>query len=415
MLLALAGLFASLAQAEGWQASLFGNPYGPGMLLAVDKSNQKFFIFQQKSPLRVATELACTTGKDDGDKFKEGDMRTPEGVYFIQSRLSEGLDYGVYGDLAYTLNYPNPMDRIAGKTGHGIWIHGRGSADINPRDTKGCVVLAPPDLKAVAKDLSPGTPVIIARTVGWAPEDQGRQKTVDELAGALKTWAADWSHKNERFFDVFDQRGFEVTEDETFGTFKSHKLSVFKSQPWIQVMVDNIHALPGPDYWVTCFDQFYRSPTLTSQDGKRVYWKKDAEGRWRIMATEVVPVSRDLEPVYLDKRRGEVEKLLAGWRQAWQSASLDVYLSYYAPKAKQGALGNREAIAQQKKGLWAAKKPVKVRIEKAEVGLHPQGLEVTFTQTYSDSSGLTDQGIKTLVLAPENDDWVIVEEDWKKM
>lgn len=415
LILALVILSAGPALAEGWQASLFGHPYGPGMILAVDKNSQKFFIFQQKSPLRVATELPCTTGKDDGDKLKEGDMRTPEGVYFIQSRLTEGLDYGLYGDLAYTLNYPNPMDKIAGKTGHGIWIHGRGAATINPRDTKGCVVLSPPDLKAVAKDLSPGTPVLIARGLSWAPEDSARQKTVDELAQAIKSWAGDWSRKNDRFFEFFDPKGFEATESESFKAFRDHKLSVFKSQPWIQVMVDNIHALPGPDYWVTCFDQFYRSPTLTTQDGKRVYWKKDASGKWRIMATEHVPVSRDLEPVYLEKRRGEVEKLLAGWRQAWQSASLDLYLSYYHPKAKQGVLGGREAIAQQKKGLWASKKPVKVRIEDAEVGLHSQGLEVTFTQTFSDSSGLTDKGVKTLVLAPQDDDWIIVEEDWKKM
>ena len=40
----------------------------------------------------------------------------------MERKLSKGLNYKLYGDLAFTLNYPNPIDRLKGKTGRGIWI-----------------------------------------------------------------------------------------------------------------------------------------------------------------------------------------------------------------------------------------------------------------------------------------------------
>ena len=38
-------------------------------------------------------------------------------------------------------------------------------------------------------------------------------------------------------------------------------------------MVDNVRAIPGPGYWVTWFDQYYRTTGLASTTGKRFYWK----------------------------------------------------------------------------------------------------------------------------------------------
>jgi murein L,D-transpeptidase YafK len=58
----------------------------------------------------------------------------------VVSKLEGGLDYEKYGYEAYTLNYPNPIDKLRRKTGYGIWIYGRG-VPITPNLTGGCVCL----------------------------------------------------------------------------------------------------------------------------------------------------------------------------------------------------------------------------------------------------------------------------------
>lgn len=44
----------------------------------------------------------------------------------MEYKIASGLDFKEYGGIAYTLNYPNPVDKLRGKTGHGIWIHSKG-------------------------------------------------------------------------------------------------------------------------------------------------------------------------------------------------------------------------------------------------------------------------------------------------
>ena len=125
---------------SNWQVQLIGHKYGPDEFLAINKKQQRLFMFEQRSPLALKDQFFCSTGAIEGDKLSEGDKRTPEGVYFVQRRLDSGLDYQLYGNLAFPLDYPNPVDRLKGKTGHGIWIHGRGH-DLVPRETQGCMAL----------------------------------------------------------------------------------------------------------------------------------------------------------------------------------------------------------------------------------------------------------------------------------
>ena len=72
-----------LAQAEEWQASLY-NEGLPTHLVAVDKKRQTFMFFEKKSPLKLKYTFPCTTGQLPGDKQALNDLRTPEGIYFVE-------------------------------------------------------------------------------------------------------------------------------------------------------------------------------------------------------------------------------------------------------------------------------------------------------------------------------------------
>ncbi|CAI6147276.1 MAG: hypothetical protein SPLUMA1_SPLUMAMAG1_01934 [uncultured Sulfurimonas sp.] len=56
------------------------------------------------------------------DKIREGDLRTPIGVYKLVKKLSKVDSF--YGPLAFATSYPNSYDKYLGKNGSGIWIHG---------------------------------------------------------------------------------------------------------------------------------------------------------------------------------------------------------------------------------------------------------------------------------------------------
>jgi len=409
--LALAPALA-LAAGSGWETHVSSQSTSPEMFLGIDKDTQTFFMFGKKSPLEVLRKLTCATGQAQGDKTREGDKRTPEGVYFVEDKVPGKLDFELYGDRAFSLNFPNPVDRLKGKTGHGIWIHGRGKQLVS-QDTRGCVALTAQDIKSLDGQIPSGTPVIIAKKLTWSKDTAG-DPVAQHLAERVRQWASDWQNKRERFFDYFQPEKFSITEGEAFSHFKTHKQGIFARQPWIHVMVDNIRVIQGPDYVVTTFEQYYRTQDLVSAVGKRFYWQKEKDGAWRIVGGEYTDASPTLETRYLSSKRAEVDKMLKGWMESWLAADVDKYIAYYADEATNGKQNSAKAIRDFKKALWASKTPVRIAADKVEVAMHKQGLKVSFQQSYEDSSGHSDKGPKTLVIAPRGDGWVIVSENWGK-
>ncbi|WP_041720813.1 L,D-transpeptidase family protein [Pseudodesulfovibrio piezophilus] len=415
LLIVILSFFMSVAPAlaEGWTPLLSSHNYGPERILAVDKGAQTLIMLERKSPLHEVRRFPCTTGQSVGDKLVEGDLRTPEGVYFVGYRINRSLNWDLYGNLAYSLNYPNPIDRINGKTGSGIWIHGRGKTFL-PRDTRGCVALKVPDMKNVAQEIAYGTPVVIASDVEWTPDSGQDEGEAEAVVGQLQAWANDWQNQSEAFFDHYDPALMVLSENIDFKGFVAHKRHVFAAKPWIHVMLGNIRAIPGPDYWVTWFDQYYRTPGMASTTGKRFYWKKDAQGQWRIVGREYVPAREDLSDKYMAVKTPEAVALVEAWKTAWLNMDVDAYGKLYAERAVQGARRGATRIINYKKTLWAKTAPVKVGIDGLKVSSHPRGLQVVFVQTFEDSGGYSDIGRKTMILVPDGESWKIESEQWRR-
>lgn len=444
--------FPGAVQAEGWSAALAAHDFGPARFLAIDKKAQTFLLFEQKSPLRVAFKTPCATGQLLGDKYTEGDLRTPEGVYFVTSKLDSGLDYDLYGDLAFPLNFPNPVDKLKGKSGHGIWIHGRG-APIMPYETKGCVALNNPVIHNVASDIEMSMPVVIAGELSWSdapPSASAVTAEAEEVVAATKAWAAAWQDKSKAFFDFHDPKKFSIAQGESFDAFRKHKERLFRQLPWIVVGLEDIRAVPGPDYWVTYFVQFYRSPSLISQGVKRLYWQKDDSGAWKVVGMEFeqreptlaakypggksvmlaaakeTPEAETAKPDAVSEEEPgkpreasienkDVASLVEAWRKAWENARLDEYMSFYGESAVQGDRAGKASIREQKQTLWAERPPIKVKLKNVRMRPKKNGYVVEFVQIYESDGGFGDKGVKELVLAPSGAGWRIVKETWSRM
>jgi murein L,D-transpeptidase YafK len=400
--------------AAAWELALAPSDSAPQLFLAVDKSRQSFFVLEHKSPIKVIRQHPCTTGQADGDKMAEGDLRTPEGVYFIRRNLRGGLNYELYGNQAFTLNFPNPVDRIKDKTGSGIWIHGRGQA-ITPKETKGCVALNNPDLDGLADRLERGTPILIAEKVRVPEENDPPDGEATAIRRLVELWGEAWERQSPRYFELYDPDRYAKAQGQSFARFVDHKKSIFAREDWIEVMIDNIRILPGPDYYVTAFDQFYRSPSLVSELTKRLYWMKDASGQWRIVGKEYDRTDRDLTAAYLRKTTQELAGWLKLWRTAWLRADPELYATFYEDDASQQGRDGLGAIMDHKAAVWDDNPPTDIDIGTLEVELHPQGLAIRFNQRYASATGYSDYGVKTLVVTPRGDEWRIASEQWTRL
>jgi murein L,D-transpeptidase YafK len=410
-------LLLVVSPASAWNPHLIGDTYAPETLLVVDKENQNFLIFSNKSPLNQEHSWQCTTGQAYGDKAVEGDLKTPEGVYFLERRISgENLPFDLYGELAFTLNYPNPIDRINQKTGHSIWVHGRGK-EVVPYDTEGCVAMEMKYMLALETMIDLGkTPVIITESFSWEPAEASSENS-RKIAEQTIQWANDWKSKSERYFEHYDPVLYSKSSGQSFDSFMAHKVRLFDQYLWMDVYIENPKVLKGPDYWVSYFGQVFNAPGFYSVGIKRLYWKTIEPGEFRIVGEEWLAYPKDyLQQNYLGIREMELRQVIRQWRQAWLDADIRGYKSFYHQDAVQNQSIGINNIVEYKKDIWdRGLLPEAIDFEDIKISSHDYGFRADFNQRYSNVNGYSDYSLKTLVLAPFGDDWLITSETWSEI
>ena len=256
-------------------------------VFVVDSRRSRMYVFENDAGRpRLASDFYVTLGKRGIEKTREGDQKTPIGVYHVTANLPRQKLADFYGTGAYPINYPNEWDKRLGRNGYGIWLHGVPSDTYSrpPRASDGCIVLANADLNAVARYVQVGrTPVIIADEIEWS--DRATQEADrDSLAKALDAWRSDWeSRDTERYLAHYAPRF--RSPDQDLHAWSAHKRKVNAAKSWIKVGISDVSMFRYPrerDFVVVSFEQDYRSSTLSNVMRKRQYWNKEG-GRWKIV------------------------------------------------------------------------------------------------------------------------------------
>ena len=273
--------------------------------LVVDLSKSRLYVFENRAskPLLIE-DFFVSMGRAGPGKVNEGDLKTPMGVYFVQSYISPTRLEDKYGSGAYPINYPNAWDRINGKTGHGIWLHGTRSGTYNRPvlASEGCVVLPNDDLIEVGSyiDLK-STPVLIGENLQWLSEDEWslHQALVNQIH---QQWKSDWESLDvEEYLSHYSKRF--TNGKKKFSHWADHKRRVNKHKTFVQVDLSNVSLLmhPNEDVMVATFQQSYSSDNFTSQSWKRQYWNKESDGEWRIVFEDEIspPTSPQLARITL--------------------------------------------------------------------------------------------------------------------
>ena len=220
-------------------------------LVLINLAKSRLYLYQnQGGELNLVTDYYISMGTGGAGKQREGDRRTPIGVYHITDFVPGERLADLYGYGALPLNYPNIWDQSLGRTGHGIWLHGTPSDTFSrpPQSSQGCVVLNNDEMGSLVSkfNVSVATPVIIVNEI----EDLAflESERLDVLS-EVQHWLRD------------QHQGFSWSE-----------VSVYRYPNEAQL------------YYAT-FPDVRREGHLIHQ-----YWRRDQEGAWQLVLQSTDPV-----------------------------------------------------------------------------------------------------------------------------
>lgn len=256
--------------------------------VVVDLPRSRLYLLENtRDGVRVARNFFASIGKGGWGKRSTGDNRTPVGVYHVTGFLPDGALPELYGAGAFPVSYPNVWDQRLKYTGSGIWIHGvpRDTFNRAPRSSEGCVTLANADLLELKPYLVAGeTPVVFTDALAWRPREQGRDRRGEFLEN-LEGWRARWSALDTEGYLAYYADDFE-TEGMSKRAFAEHKRRVNKGKRAIDVRLEGVDLFryPGPDNLMLArFTQRYRSSNYAKDSDKYQFWRRQADGQWRIV------------------------------------------------------------------------------------------------------------------------------------
>ncbi|WP_342113279.1 L,D-transpeptidase family protein [Pseudoduganella sp. OTU4001] len=262
-------------------------------VLVVDATQSRLYVYQNANgQLRLITDYYITQGKLGVDKFREGDQKTPLGVYYITGRVSGAKLPDFYGASALRINYPNEWDRLNGRSGSGIFLHGTPSDNYSrpPLASDGCVVLTNDDLRRLEESVDIGkTPVVIAdhqEFVSKAKWDAER----DTAARLVEAWRADLvSADNQRLLKNYSGK-FKSAEGENLKTWFEKELRPLASVNGLSVTLSEMTIFRYPsrdDMLVSTFTLESKIGKTRSTQRKRQYWAREG-GSWKIVFESLI-------------------------------------------------------------------------------------------------------------------------------
>ena len=272
--------------------------FAPGQrfVLLADTSRARLYLFENvNGEPHLRRDYYLTIGRNGADKRIEGDKRTPIGVYSLAGPLPRRQLGDLYGIGAFPLSYPNEWDRLQGRNGHGIWLHGTPSDTYNraPRASDGCLVLTNPDLGELGKWVTPGTPIVISERVEWLDRNAWNDLRLS-LLNALTAWRQAWENRDVEQFLGHYASSFLQGPGRAWAEGKRRNLS---DKSWIRVSLSDtslfLYRYGNDTMAVTAFQQDYASDKFSDASRKRLYLRQEGKD-WRIVLEKAIDDEKQL-------------------------------------------------------------------------------------------------------------------------
>lgn len=222
-------------------------------------------------------------GRSTGAKISEGDHKTPEGIYFLQSRLEgPSLDFKLYGSRAYTTDYPNHFDDLDGKSGSGIWLHAVPDNVALTRGSRGCVVVRNDIIKTLDPYIHLGrTPIVISEKI--------EKRSISEMEASqaklekwLESWRNTWETKSLDEYMKFYDEDFKAMGMNK-AAWREYKAKLGKLYTSINVRISEPMAFEHRGRAIVRFVQSYSSNQM-SDLGEKTLHLVTRNGEWKILS-----------------------------------------------------------------------------------------------------------------------------------
>lgn len=273
-------------------------------VILVDKSERKLLVVERDGEsIRVHAEAIADIGKNNGNKERENDHKTPEGIYFFQQRKSQPeIPFSLYGKMAFTTDYPNLFDRRQKKTGYGIWLHSIPDTVPLTRGSRGCVVVRNEDLEKIQPYIQlRQTPIIVYDKIAYVTPDEHKRRR-QELGQWINDWRAAWESQDaDRYLSFYDET-FAAPGFPNFKAWDRHKRRLAKNYQHIKVTLSQPYLLLHKDQLIIKTLQKYESDKHTDYGIKTIHALRTPQG-YRILHEEWKRADeRGDEQVYLSER-----------------------------------------------------------------------------------------------------------------
>jgi murein L,D-transpeptidase YafK len=430
----------------------------PIHFILVEKNLQRLRVYEYKNELKVIAEFTAATGENSGIKEVSGDSKTPEGIYFI-TRIFRDDKVTIFGDKAFHLDYPNFFDRIKGRNGDGIYIHGT-NKKLQPNSTNGCVTLAKNDLDQLEEYLHQMvTPVIIIPEINsietdtllltenkfrlakslllnneMKPEDvefkklyivssKGQTVAVSDfiyrpfkrliMHGTSKAYlhfnpVQGWTTGKRIWqagpLQIYPESPVKIAArpfvtDET--TISEHEVKdsaasvKYLNSPVTHGEILSLEKAQNP------LDEI--SSELKQHELEKVQDKKTA--LMRINKPEVIEKKMEIQPPAIIFDHQQIQNFVERWRKAWVSQQIEHYIAFYDESFKSGNK-NLAEWKEHKKNINKTYSYISVEISDIKIHRTAEGARVSFRQKYlSDRYNTT--GDKILYLVHNGSGWKI--------
>ncbi|EOV1062749.1 murein L,D-transpeptidase family protein [Campylobacter jejuni] len=224
-----------------------------------------------------------------GDKKIEGDLKTPVGFYELGRKFNPGDPY--YGPFAFATTYPNLLDKVQGKTGGGIWIHGYplDGSRLDEFKTRGCIALFNNNLEKFAQ-------VVQDKKVFAMTEEKekirAKKDQIASLLADLFTWKLAWTNSDTNtYLSFYDEQEFKRFDKMKFEQFASMKKSIFSRKEDKKIKFSDINISPYPNlenetmYRISFYEDYY-TKNYQFRGDKILYVKIDSKGKMKILAEQ---------------------------------------------------------------------------------------------------------------------------------
>lgn len=265
-------------------------------VLLVDARRSRLYVYRNTAGHpKLITDYYISQGKLGVNKLREGDQKTPLGVYYITSRLPGYRLPDLYGIGALPINYPNDWDRVNGRSGSGIWLHGTPSDSFSrpPLSSDGCVVLTNQDLNKLLASIEIGkTPVVISDQVEFISKEKWDLER-NLAMRVLDAWRIDAESANASRIGANYSRKFKSDRGEDLAAWLARHQEFVGSVPGATLKLRDVTSFVYPgkqEMLVITFTQEAapaRKRVPSNRIRKRQYWAHEGT-QWKIVSESIL-------------------------------------------------------------------------------------------------------------------------------